>query len=81
VFLLNVPIAALAVLRGLRLPDSRATTGTHSLAGLDWWGVAAVSSFVLGGRAGHCRRKEPLPTEAMPPQSDRRQAARAAGGL
>jgi MFS family permease len=42
VFLINVPIAAFTVWRGLRLPDSRSTTGPRSLAGLDRWGVVTV---------------------------------------
>jgi MFS family permease len=42
VFLLNVPIAAAALWGGLRLQESRDETGPHTLAGLDWWGVATV---------------------------------------
>lgn len=42
VFLLNVPIAALAVWGGRRLQESRDETGPRNLAGLDWWGVATV---------------------------------------
>ncbi|MDF3048733.1 MAG: major facilitator superfamily 1, partial [Pseudonocardia sp.] len=42
VFLLNVPIAALAVWGGLRLHESRDEAGPRTLAGLDWWGVVTV---------------------------------------
>jgi len=42
VFLLNVPIAALAIWGGLRLSNSRDEAGPRTLAGLDWWGVVAV---------------------------------------
>jgi len=42
VFLLNVPIAVLAVLGGLRLPESRVGSGPRRVAGLDWWGVATL---------------------------------------
>jgi MFS family permease len=42
VFLLNVPIAVLAVLGGLRLPESRIGTGPRRIGGLDWWGVVTV---------------------------------------
>ena len=42
VFLLNVPIAAFAIWRGLRLHESRDEAGPRTLAGLDWWGVVTV---------------------------------------
>ena len=42
VFLLNVPIAALAIWGGLRLHESRDEAGPRTLAGLDWWGVVTV---------------------------------------
>ena len=48
VFLLNVPVAAVAVWRALALPDSREAGSTRSLRGLDWWGVVTV----VGGLAG-----------------------------
>ena len=47
VFLLNVPIAALAVWGGLRLSNSRDEAGPRTLAGLDWGGVVTV----VGGLA------------------------------
>lgn len=47
VFLLNVPIAALAIWGGLRLTNSRDEAGPRTLAGLDWWGVGTV----VGGLA------------------------------
>ena len=47
VFLLNVPIAAFAIWRGLQLTDPRTASGPRSLAGLDWWGVVTV----VGGLA------------------------------
>lgn len=47
VFLINVPIAALAVWGGLRLANSRDEAGPRDLAGLDWWGVGTV----VGGLA------------------------------
>ena len=42
VFLLNVPIAVLALLGGMRLPESRSGSGPRRVAGLDWWGVVTV---------------------------------------
>ncbi|GAA4552544.1 MFS transporter [Pseudonocardia xishanensis] len=48
VFLLNVPVAAVAVWRALALPDSREAGTSRSLRGLDWWGVVTV----VGGLAG-----------------------------
>ncbi|MGY1609516.1 MFS transporter [Geodermatophilus sp. SYSU D00700] len=42
VFLLNVPLAALAVAGGRRLQESRDETGPRTLRGLDWWGVLTV---------------------------------------
>ena len=47
VFLLNVPIAALAIWGCLRLSNSRDEAGPRTLAGLDWWGVVTV----VGGLA------------------------------
>ena len=47
VFLLNVPIAVLALRGGRRLTESRDETGPRTLAGLDRWGVATV----VGGLA------------------------------
>jgi MFS family permease len=44
VFLINVPIAVLAIWGGLRLTNSRDETGPRTLAGLDWWGVVTVVS-------------------------------------
>jgi MFS family permease len=44
VFLLNVPIAVLAIWGGRRLTDSRDERGPRTLAGLDWWGVVTVVS-------------------------------------
>jgi MFS family permease len=44
VFLLNVPVAVLAVLGGMRLPESRTGSGGRRVAGLDWWGVVTVVS-------------------------------------
>ncbi|WP_433560194.1 MFS transporter [Pseudonocardia xinjiangensis] len=46
-FLLNVPIAALAIWGGVRLTNSRDEAGPRTLAGLDWWGVATI----VGGLA------------------------------
>lgn len=48
VFLLNVPIAVVALAGGLRLRESRDESAPRSLAGLDWWGVVTVT----GGLAG-----------------------------
>lgn len=48
VFLLNVPITALALVGGLRLPESRNANVPRSLAALDRWGVLAV----VGGLTG-----------------------------
>jgi MFS family permease len=42
VFLLNVPIAVVAMLGGLRLPESRIGSGRRRIGGLDWWGVLTV---------------------------------------
>uniref|UniRef100_UPI0015F05791 MFS transporter n=1 Tax=Pseudonocardia pini TaxID=2758030 RepID=UPI0015F05791 len=42
VFLLNVPVAAVAIWRAWRLEDSRDESAPHSLRGLDWWGVVTV---------------------------------------
>ncbi|RFU20868.1 MFS transporter [Geodermatophilus marinus] len=42
VFLLNVPIAALAFWGVLRLPGSRDESGPRTLRQLDWWGVVSV---------------------------------------
>jgi MFS family permease len=42
VFLLNVPVAVIAVAGGLRLPESRAGSGPRRVAGVDWWGVVTV---------------------------------------
>ncbi|MGY1794528.1 MFS transporter [Geodermatophilus sp. SYSU D00525] len=47
VFLLNVPIAALAFWGVRRLPESRDETGPRTLRQLDWWGVVSV----VGGLA------------------------------
>ncbi|WP_433287776.1 MFS transporter [Pseudonocardia sp. CA-142604] len=47
VFLINVPIAVLAIWGGLRLSNSRDEAGPRNLAGLDWWGVITV----VGGLA------------------------------
>jgi len=47
VFLLNVPIAAFAIWRGMRLADSRDESAPRALSGLDWWGVLTV----VGGLA------------------------------
>ncbi len=47
VFLLNVPIAMLALWGGRNLADSRDEAGPRTLAGLDWWGVGTV----VGGLA------------------------------
>ena len=41
-FLINVPVAAFALWRGRRLPESRDETAPRSVAGLDWWGVGTV---------------------------------------
>lgn len=48
VFLLNVPVAVLALVGGLRLTESRDESAPRSLAHLDWWGVVTV----VGGLAG-----------------------------
>ncbi len=48
VFLLNVPIAAFALWRGLRLTESRGDTGPGALARLDWWGVVTVVGGLVG---------------------------------
>lgn len=45
VFWINVPMALIAILGGLRLAESRNDALKGSFAGLDWWGVATV---VLG---------------------------------
>jgi MFS family permease len=42
VFLLNVPVAVIAVVGGLRLPESRTGSGPRGVAGVDWWGVVTV---------------------------------------
>jgi MFS family permease len=42
VFLLNVPVAAVALLGGLRLPESRSGDGPRRVGGLDWAGVVCV---------------------------------------
>ena len=42
VFLLNVPIAALAIMGVRRLSESRDKTGPRSLADLDWPGIATI---------------------------------------
>lgn len=47
VFLLNVPIAAIAVWQGRSLTNSRDESAARSLRGIDWWGVVTV----VGGLA------------------------------
>lgn len=42
VFLLNVPIAVVALWGGRHLPTSRDETGPRTLAGIDWWGVVTI---------------------------------------
>lgn len=44
VFWLNVPMAVIAVIGTLRLPESRNEELGRSLRGLDWWGVLTVAA-------------------------------------